>query len=171
MRVKNPPIRARCTSRVHRTAGLTVTEAAKRLGVTRQALNNLVNGKGGISAEMACDFPKRSDQARKCGSACRWPTIYGRHASAQRQQRSGEQRQQPQDGGAVHDGRPGPTNCFWRAADWLLCRDGKWRPVEPGTFPLAHGATSRVGRLRAYGNAINAAAAVAFVSAYMECRP
>ena len=56
------PSGARCTSRVHRTAGLTVTEAAKRLGVTRQALNNLVNGKGGISAEMACDFPKRSDQ-------------------------------------------------------------------------------------------------------------
>ena len=33
--------------------GLTVTEGAKALGVTRQALNNLVNGKSGISAEMA----------------------------------------------------------------------------------------------------------------------
>ena len=33
--------------------GLSVTEGAKALGVTRQALNNLVNGKGGISAEMA----------------------------------------------------------------------------------------------------------------------
>ncbi|AOJ11933.1 methyltransferase [Burkholderia mayonis] len=59
----------------------------------------------------------------------------------------------------------GPTNGFWRAADWLLCRDGKWRPVEPGTFPLAHGAPSRVGRLRAYGNAINAEAAVAWIKA------
>ena len=57
----------------------------------------------------------------------------------------------------------GPTNGFWGAADWLLCRDGKWRPVEPGTFPLAHGAASRVGRLRAYGNAINAKAAQAFI--------
>jgi DNA (cytosine-5)-methyltransferase 1 len=57
----------------------------------------------------------------------------------------------------------GPTNGFWRAADWLLCRDGKWRPVEPGTFPLAHGATARVVRLRAYGNAINAKAAQAFI--------
>jgi antitoxin HigA-1 len=38
--------------------GLTVTEAAKRLGVTRQALNNLVNGKGGISAEMAVRVSK-----------------------------------------------------------------------------------------------------------------
>lgn len=29
--------------------GLSVTEAAKALGITRQALNNLVNGKSGIS--------------------------------------------------------------------------------------------------------------------------
>lgn len=33
--------------------GLSVTEGAARLGVTRQALNNLVNGKSGISPEMA----------------------------------------------------------------------------------------------------------------------
>ena len=61
----------------------------------------------------------------------------------------------------------GPTNGFWRAADWLLCRDGKWRPVEPGTFPLAHGAAARVVRLRAYGNAINAKAAQAFIECVM----
>lgn len=63
----------------------------------------------------------------------------------------------------VSQSATGPTNGFWRAADWLLCRDGKWRPVEPGTFPLAHGAPSRVVRLRAYGNAINAKAAQAFI--------
>ena len=59
--------------------------------------------------------------------------------------------------------RPGPTNGLWRDADWLFCRDGKWRPVEPGTFPLAHGAPARVGRLRGYGNALNAETATAFV--------
>jgi DNA (cytosine-5)-methyltransferase 1 len=64
--------------------------------------------------------------------------------------------------------RPGPLNGFWRDADWLLCKDGKWRPVEPGTFPLAHGAASRVGRLRAYGNAINAEQATEFIRAHME---
>jgi len=64
-----------------------------------------------------------------------------------------------------------PLNGFWRDADWLLCRDGKWRPVEPGTFPLAHGITNRVGRLRAYGNAICAEAAVEFVKIAMEYRP
>lgn len=68
-------------------------------------------------------------------------------------------------------GWTGPTNSFWRDADWLLCRDGKWRPVEPGTFPLAHGAPARVGRLRAYGNAIVAPAAAEVIAAYLDVRP
>lgn len=75
------------------------------------------------------------------------------------------------------------VNGFWRDADWLLCRDGNWRPVEPGTFPLVDGAaarmgrvepgvarvasSNRVGRLKGYGNAINAQAAAAFIRAYM----
>lgn len=71
--------------------------------------------------------------------------------------------------GAV--GGAGPTNGHWRDADWLLCRDGKLRPVEPGTFPLAHGTPARVGRLRAYGNAINSQAAQVFIESVMECLP
>ena len=61
----------------------------------------------------------------------------------------------------------GPLNGFWRDADWLYCRDGKWRPVRPGSFPLADGVPARVGRLRAYGNAINIEAAAAFIKSYM----
>jgi addiction module HigA family antidote len=38
--------------------GLSVTEAAKVLGVSRQALNNVVNGKAGISPEMAIRLTK-----------------------------------------------------------------------------------------------------------------
>jgi DNA (cytosine-5)-methyltransferase 1 len=60
-------------------------------------------------------------------------------------------------------GGSGPTNGFWRDVDWLYCRDGKWRPVKPGSFPLVDGAAARVGRLRGYGNAINAKAAEEFI--------
>lgn len=38
--------------------GLTVTDAARILGVTRQALNNLVNARAGISPEMAVRLDK-----------------------------------------------------------------------------------------------------------------
>lgn len=65
-------------------------------------------------------------------------------------------------------GTTGPTNGYWADADWLFCLDGRWRPVEPGTFPLAHGASARVGRLRAYGNAINAKAAQVFIECVMD---
>jgi DNA (cytosine-5)-methyltransferase 1 len=129
----------------------------------------------------------------------------GRHTSAEREQRSGEQRQQPQDGGvggvadtegsgrrkeranigrgtvgdrseglsaglgaSGGDHRPGPTNGLWRDADWLLCRDGKWRPVEPGSLPLAHGLPARVGQLRGYGNAINVEVATTFIKSVMD---
>ena len=79
-----------------------------------------------------------------------------------------DQRGLPQgDGGYQECAATGPINGHWRDADWLYCRDGKWRPVEPGTFPLAHGATGRVGRLRAYGNAIVAQAAQAFIGSVM----
>lgn len=73
-----------------------------------------------------------------------------------------------QSGAAGEIYRPGPADGFWRNADWLLCQDGKWRPVEPGSSPLAHGATARVGRLRGYGNAIVAPQATAFIKAFME---
>jgi addiction module HigA family antidote len=38
--------------------GLSVTEAARVLGVSRQALNNLVNEKAGVSPEMAVRLAK-----------------------------------------------------------------------------------------------------------------
>lgn len=57
----------------------------------------------------------------------------------------------------------GPLYGFWGAADWLFCKDGKWRPVEPGTQPLAYGVPARVGRLRGYGNAIVSQVAAKFI--------
>ena len=62
----------------------------------------------------------------------------------------------------------GPVNGRWAGADWISCQDNKWRPIEPGLEPLVDGAPSRVGRLRAYGNAINVEAAHEFIASYMD---
>jgi DNA (cytosine-5)-methyltransferase 1 len=56
----------------------------------------------------------------------------------------------------------------WQDCVWLPCTDGKARPVEPGTFPLAHGIPGRVGRLRAYGNAIVPQVAAEFIQSVMK---
>ena len=74
------------------------------------------------------------------------------------------------EGGSDTQARAYETNGFWSDADWLLCRDGKWRPVRPQSFPLVDGATARVGRLRAYGNAITAQVAQGLIESYMEVR-
>jgi addiction module HigA family antidote len=57
--MKNPPhpgrsVRDACLEPL----GLTVTEGAKILGVSRQALNNVVTGKAAISPEMAIRLSK-----------------------------------------------------------------------------------------------------------------
>lgn len=71
-------------------------------------------------------------------------------------------------GGDDRPEQPCQNNSFWGAVDWLYCRDGKWRPVESGTFPLADGVPGRVGLLRGYGNAIVPQVAAEFVGAFME---
>lgn len=59
MPMQNPPhpgeiVRAECLEALD----LTVTRAAEGLGVTRQALSDLVNGHAGISVEMAIRLSK-----------------------------------------------------------------------------------------------------------------
>lgn len=57
---------------------------------------------------------------------------------------------------------------FWTPCAWVLCGDGKERPIEPGTFPMVDGASTDMGRLRAYGNAIVPQLAHAFVASVIE---
>jgi DNA (cytosine-5)-methyltransferase 1 len=59
----------------------------------------------------------------------------------------------------------------WHGAGWIIGHDGKSRRVEPSIRLLAHGLPSRVGRLRAYGNAIVPQVAAEVIGAYMDCRP
>jgi addiction module HigA family antidote len=58
--------------------GLTITEGAKVLGVSRQALNSLVNGKAGISPEMAIRLDKAFG-----GSADAWLALQAAYDLAQ----------------------------------------------------------------------------------------
>ncbi len=135
----------------------------------------------GLSSELANTKlpPGRAEYERESG---RWPEGPAHIA-------------EPRRNGEEHIA--GPINGFWRDADWLLCRDEKWRPIEPGTFPLVAGlplgmgklsaeqkrlaglagldAASlkrakayRVGTLHGYGNAINLQAATEFVRVAME---
>ena len=64
---------------------LSITETADILGVTRQTLNNLVNGKSGISPEMAIRLDKAFG-----GGAETWLRLQMAYDLAEARQREGE---------------------------------------------------------------------------------
>ena len=57
----------------------------------------------------------------------------------------------------------------WSRSEFIPCSDGKARPTEPGILPLVNGFPGRVGRVRAYGNAIVPQVAAVFIQAAMNC--
>ena len=135
-------------------------------GLERSARAFLQGGGDGYASSSAASGVADTDEGER-----------GRVADGEGRQHDGEAggRQQgnrePERGGSgvgmADSGRPGADHGGWTDADWLFCRDGKWRPVEPGTFPLAHGIPARVVRLRGYGNAIVPQAAAKFVKAFV----
>ena len=79
MPMKNPPhpgsvVLCECIEPL----GLTITQAAAALGVTRTTLSELVNGKRGISPEMAIRLAQVF-----CGSAQSWITQQAHYELAQ----------------------------------------------------------------------------------------
>jgi len=70
--------------------GLTVTEAARILGVTRANLSNIVNGRSGISPEMAVRLAKAFG-----GSAEVWLRLQASYELAQVRRRDAEIRVEP----------------------------------------------------------------------------
>ncbi|MBI3063890.1 MAG: HigA family addiction module antidote protein [Deltaproteobacteria bacterium] len=85
MAMKNPPhpglsVRRDCIEPLD----LTITEAARVLGVTRQALNNLVNGKAAISPEMAIRLDKAFG-----GGADTWLRLQAAYDLAQAEKHAG----------------------------------------------------------------------------------
>jgi DNA (cytosine-5)-methyltransferase 1 len=60
------------------------------------------------------------------------------------------------------------ADSFWSNAIWLTGADGKSRRAQPGIPLLAHGIPNRVGKLRAYGNAIVPPLAAQVIGAYLD---
>ncbi|HEY7507186.1 MAG TPA: HigA family addiction module antitoxin [Nitrososphaera sp.] len=84
--MKNPPhpglaVRHDCLEPL----GLSITEGAKVLGVTRQALNNLVSGRAAISAEMAIRLQKAFG-----GGAETWLRMQAAYDLSQMEKHSGK---------------------------------------------------------------------------------
>lgn len=71
-------------------------------------------------------------------------------------QRGGQHRQFAQNG---------------RVAEWLRCRDDRWRPIEPGLAPLVDAYPARLGLLRGFGDAIDVEAFTNLIGAYLDCAP
>ena len=88
---------------------------------------------------------------------------------------NGANRNQPRWEHAQPCGPARPTS-FWSDHELVWCDERElgrgWVPrrTEPGVFPLADGVPQRVGKLRAYGNAIVPQVAAEFIRAYMEVR-
>lgn len=131
-------------------------------GVTSSVSGLANNNNAGLEGRS-----KRGDGSDECPA---WP--FGMASGLANNNGCGQYGQRPKNAslGDFNNGT-GSTNGYWRAADWLRCKDDKWRPVEPSSFPLAHGVANRVGLLRGYGNAIVAPQAEEFIKAAMQYMP
>lgn len=166
------------------------------------AVNGLAYASGGSMADTdnarsqgRCGVPERADQqpAWAAGVDGCVGNSYGTECAPRELQRIRNETQSEQSAQSMLSDATSAHHGFWSDADWLGCRDGKFRPVEardeslaygfPGGmgcssdpslrkaieeigFPLGTNIPARVARLRGYGNAIVPQVASEFITAF-----
>lgn len=156
-----PSIGGRPTGRFEPSGAGAARGVADAHGARRQ---RFADGNGALQPQLPAAERNGQDAGELVDTAGRRRTRFG----------SEPELHEPGPPSSRFDG-PGPVNGRWAAADWIFCRDAKWRPVEPGLEPLVDRAPrgvgpSRTGRLKGYGGAIVAPQATAFIEAYLETR-
>lgn len=111
--------------------GAKTQEHGKRGAVDGSELNRPEYASEGLAERLADLHSNGRNRAGECFASTGSDGLVGNDGAIERQPASS------------------PTNGLWRAADWLLCRDGKWRPVEASPQPLADGSAESLGRVRA----------------------
>ncbi len=155
-----PNIRQRLWWVAHADGGHPSTEGLQRGGEHRQQPQD--GGTSGLADSLGARLEGRQvEPARQERATAQRGGGTGGLGDAQ--SFNGKMRQQSRscDGSQRPAGRSSP----WSNFDFIPYGDGKARHVEPGTFPLAHGVPARVGKLRAYGNAIVPQVAAEFMMA------
>ena len=150
-----------------REAGQCGEQSAQRDGDGGESRRlETANGNGRPRRKSSAPAKPPVDQLRSCVArelgAPDGGGLQGLGSEGQAERRQIAERPADVSGGAVRG--------FWANAEWIRCRDECLRPIEPGTFPLAHGVANRVGKLRGYGDALCAEQAKGFIEAYLKTR-
>lgn len=157
--VQREAMGAECDSSTSRMADPSECRDRPRNGQSRESVRQeITDRRHGVSSGMAdtsCKAGREDTRSTFSDEKThgRQSELYNRHSG---------------NGENSNDRPTSPLDGFWQDSDWLKCRDGKWRPVEPGTFPLAAGVSNRVGRLCGYGNSIVPQVAAEFIGAFQE---
>jgi len=141
---------------------------AERQQPGRQHGQQQAHGGAGAGVGYADDAGSQGRRDRRDGAVERAARASGLDdglADTDRQQLDGRRHAGP---GGRREFADGGRVGFWSHYELVPCRDGTLRRIEPGVFPLAHGVSGRVGRLRAYGNAIVPQVAAEILRAYLD---